>query len=147
MKSLTKVSLVFIGAFILIILQAQAQTSPFSSMKDPARYQYQLEELNSFLEGFDDGNSGQVSVEKDSIIIKYPEGQYCKFKVEDMADPVLSTRWSQINWDCLNESQCVETDWTDDGRDSGVMFSELGSVTIGDLMDLLQNFIAAYKGE
>jgi hypothetical protein len=139
---LTATCLLLIGLF-----ESQAQTSSFSTKKNPSRYQNQLEELNSFLEGFDQGNSGQISVENDFIIIKYPEGQYCKFKMEDMAAPVMEERWGQINWDCKNESLCVETDWNDDGKDSGVLFSELGSIVLGDLLGLLNSFIAAYNGK
>jgi len=147
MNALLKLYFATICFCVLGFSNTQAQSSSFSTKKDPARYEYQLSQLNAFLEDFDEGNSGQISVENDLIVINYPEGQYCKFKIADMADPVLDTRWNQISWDCINESPCVESTWTDDGRETGVMFSELLSTTTGDLMELLTDFIRAYKGK
>lgn len=126
---------------------SHAQTSSFSTKKNPDRYKSQLEQLNAFLADFNEGYYGQMAVEEGWVFIRFQEGKFSKFRVEDMADPVLDSRWGQINWDCKSESLCVETDWNEDGKESGILFSEIGSSGLEDLMELLNNFISVYKGK
>lgn len=115
------------------------------SDKNPERYENELKALNEFLEYFDDGSYGYMEVVDGFIVIRFKEGKYSKFRMEDMQEPVLYERWSQINWDCKNESDCVETDWNDSGKESGVLFSEFGSTEMGSLLELLNNFIKAFN--
>jgi hypothetical protein len=147
MGKIVKLTIVLICLFSLGILKSQAQTSSFATNKNPARFEYQLSELNALLEDFADGYFGKMEVVDGYVVIRFQEGKYSMFKVEDMAMPVLDERWGQVNWDCKNESLCVETDWNDEGKESGILFSELGSDSLDYLMELLNNFIAAYKGK
>lgn len=146
MKKMIKLITAIICFFTLGILQSQAQTSSFSTKKNPARFERQLGQLNALLEDFDDGFFGKMEVVDGYVIIRFQEGKYSKFRIEDMADPVLDERWGQVNWDCKNESLCVETDWNDEGKESGILFSDLGSDNLSYLTELLNDFIRAYKG-
>lgn len=111
------------------------------------RYENELKSLNAFLEDFDDGFYGYMEVVDDFVIIRFREGYYSKFRMQDMAAPVLYENWGQVNWDCKNESYCVETDWNDEGKETGILFSESGSIHLGYLVELLNNFIRAYNGK
>lgn len=112
-----------------------------------SRYAIELSKLNVFLEDFDDGYFSKIEVMDDYINISFREGNYSKFRVEDMASPVLDTRWDAVYWDCKNESLCVETDWNEDGKESGILFTETGSSNLEYLMELLNNFINAYNNK
>jgi hypothetical protein len=147
MKRLFQSILLVIGLLAMSFSASYAQTSSFSTKKNQDRYKYQLEQLNAFLADFKDGYYGQMAVEDGFVIIRYQDGYYSKFRIEDMADPELYTRWGQISWNCKNESLCVETDWNEAGKESGILFSDFGSIMLEDLMELLTNFINAYKGK
>jgi hypothetical protein len=146
MKNLSKVVAAIICILFFSISQSQAQTSSFATKKNPARFEAQLGQLNTFLEGFSDGYYGTMEVEGDFVIIRFPEGKYSKFKVEDLYDPVLEARFGQIYWDCIDGSLCVETDWNDEGSETGILFSDYGSDGLEELLSLLNDFIRAYRG-
>jgi hypothetical protein len=147
MKRIFQSILLVIGLLAMSFSASYAQTSSFSTKKNPDRYKDQLEKLNAYLADFKDGYYGQMAVEDGFVIIRYQDGDYGKFRIEDMADPELYTRWGQISWNCKNESLCVETSWNEEGRESGILFSDFGSPLIEDLMELLTDFIKAYKGK
>lgn len=115
------------------------------STKAVSDYSYELNKLNSFLENFEEGYYGYFEVKDGFVIIRFKEGNYSKFKMEDMAAPILDTKWGQVNWDCKNEVLCVETDWNEDGKESGILFTELGSSSLDYLMEILNDFIDAYS--
>jgi hypothetical protein len=130
--------------YCFTIVQANISTTNISNS---ILYEIELEKLNAFLEDFEDGFFGHMEVVDGFVIIHFKEGNYSKFKVEDMTAPVLDTKWGQINWDCKNGSLCVETDWNDEGKESGILFQEMGGSNLDYLMDLLNYFISAYNNK
>lgn len=144
MKKISKSQLVlfFFTAFYTLTFASEKSLN-FSANQD--KYSYQLEQLNYFLKDFNDGYYGYIEVVDGYIVIRFRDGNYSKFKIENMAAPEYDTTWDQITWDCKNESLCVETDWNDEGKESGILFSELGSYNMNYLYDLLNSFISAYK--
>lgn len=131
-----------LGLILACFLVLNAENS---STKAGSDYSYELNKLNSFLENFEDGYFGYFEVKDGFVIIRFKEGNYSKFKMEDMAAPILDTKWGQVNWDCKNEVLCVETDWNEDGKESGILFTETGSSNLDYLMELLNSFISAYN--
>jgi hypothetical protein len=142
MNTTTKLYGLTLGLFLTCFTMVNANI--FSTNTD-SRYQYELNQLNVFLEDFDDGYFSKIEVIDDYINISFKKGNYSKFRLEDMASPILDSRWGYIYWDCKNESLCVETDWNENGKESGILFVDSGSSNLDYLIELLNNFINAYN--
>lgn len=139
--------LLLFGLLWSVSLFADSGQYSFNQEDNAARYEAELNALNVFLEDFSDGYYGYIEVVDDFVVIRFQEGKYSKFKLADMADPVLDTKYDQISWDCKNSANCVLTDWNDEGVETGILFQEMGSINMDYLMDLLSNFISAYKAQ
>lgn len=144
MNTTTKIKVFAIGLILMSFTTIHAENLSYNSDN---RYTYELNKLNAFLEDFEDGYFGYMEVIDEYVYIRFQEGNFSKFRIEDMANPVLDTKWGQVNWDCKNESLCVETDWNEDGKESGILFQEMGGSSLDYLMDLLNNFISAYNNK
>lgn len=133
--------------FLFGVVYANTSQGYFTQDGNASRYASALSQLNALLEDFNDGYYGQVEVVDEYIIIRFQEGKYSKFKIADMADPVLDIKYDQVTWDCRNSSNCVLTDWNEEGVESGILFQEMGSSNLGYLLELLSNFISAYRSK
>lgn len=144
MPSLMKSFLLFFALGTVSIAYANVSNATASNS---LQYKDELKALNGFLEDFDDGFYGYIEVADNYIIIRFKEGNYSKFRLEDMAAPVVYEKWGQLNWDCKDENHCVETDWNENGKETGILFSQLGFDDWDYFLELLHKFIDAYRGK
>lgn len=138
-------NLLFSVLFLTNVALANASQETFNQDGDASRYEAALNELNEFLKDFDDGYYGYIEVVDDFIVIRFQEGKYSKFKIKDMAMPEWNDTYGQVTWDCKNSSNCVLTDWNDEGVESGILFQSFSDLDY--LMELLSNFISAYQSK
>ena len=107
-------------------------------------YQDELNDLNEYLKDISDGFYGQFEVKDNYVILNFKEGKYSKFKMQDMADPVIDNKYGQLHFDCKGDKYCVTTDWNEEGKETGLLFSDDGSFNLEDLYELLLNFKKTY---
>ena len=107
-------------------------------------YWQDLNKLNIYLKDISDGFYGQFEVKDHFIILNFKEGKYSKFKMQDMADPLIDSKYGQLHFDCKGEKYCILTDWNDEGKETGLLFTEDGSYNLEDLYELLLNFKKSY---
>jgi hypothetical protein len=139
------------GLLLLVVMIATccltySNSSPSISPYSP-QYEDELQALNEFLKDFDDGFYGYFEVKDGFIYLQFKEGKFSKFKLKDMAEPEVDRTYGQLNWDCKNDAYCVTTDWNEEGKETGILFSDPGSVSLDYLLELLTNFINAYSGK
>lgn len=103
-----------------------------------------LQKLNTYLKDISDGFYGQFEVKDNFIILNFKKGKYCKFKIQDMADPVIDKKYGQLNFDCIGNKYCVITDWNYEGEEIGLLFKNDGTYNLKDLYELLLNFKKSY---
>lgn len=137
----------FVLLFAIVIAEstlAVNKSTTVTANQNTSGYEKELAALNEFLKDFDDGFYGYFEVKDDFITLHFQEGKYSKFKLQDMAAPVVDRKYGQLTWDCKNENYCVTTDWNENGKETGILFSDPGSGSLDDLSELLTNFISAY---
>jgi len=59
-------------------------------------YQDELNDLNEYIKDISDGFYGQFEVKDNYVILNFKEGKYSKFKMQDMADPVIDNKYGQL---------------------------------------------------
>ena len=107
-------------------------------------YQDELNDLNEYIKDISDGFYGQFEVKDNYVILNFKEGKYSKFRMQDMADPVIDNKYGQLHFDCKGDKYCVTTDWNEEGKETGLLFSDDGSFNLEDLYELLLNFKKTY---
>ena len=128
-----------------ISVSAQSGDAPKQNPKTP--YQNELKALNAFLVDFEDGFFGYIEVVDGQIQIQFKEGKFSKFDLENMTEPELNETYGQVTWNCKDDDACVTTDWSEEGKETGILFSGSGSAELEYLMELLNGFIKAYRAK
>ena len=107
-------------------------------------YLNDLQKLNTYLKDISDGFYGQFEVKDNYVILNFKEGKYSKFRMQDMADPAIDNKYGQLHFDCKGDKYCVTTDWNEEGKETGLLFSDDGSFNLEDLYELLLKFKKTY---
>lgn len=123
---------------------------PVSKPNNTASYQLYLTKLNNYLKIFDGGYFGNFEVKDGYVILKMKSGNYCKFKMEDMENGKILSVLSDndlLKFQCKNNKECMETNWTSSKKDSYIGFSqEDNPIDYQPLALLLNNFRESYLG-
>lgn len=134
------IMLVIIG---MNVMSVSAQTGDPPKV-NPKHHENELNALNAFLADFDDGFFGYIEIVDGQIQIRFRDGKFSKFHLENMMEPELNETYGQVSWNCKDDGPCVTTDWSEDGKETGILFSGSGPADLEYLMELLNGFIKAY---
>ncbi|MBK9328802.1 MAG: hypothetical protein IPM95_05645 [Sphingobacteriales bacterium] len=124
-------------AFVLLLLCMQSiygQT-----------YKIHLEKINNYLKTFDNGYYGYLEIKDGYLYDRFPSGKYSKSEIKFLTNAYESEFRRKVTLDCTDKKECVYSTYTDSYHNS-IGFSTTTDFNTKELIDLLNAFLAAYKG-
>lgn len=115
-------------------------TTSSSSVK----YKAALDKVNNYLKTFDSGYYGYLEIKDGYLYDRFKSGKYSKVLISDLDKAVEETPNTKVVIKCSGSKECVFSTYTDSYHNQ-MSFSQDKSFNTKELIDLLNNLIAAYK--
>lgn len=119
-----------------------------NSSSSSSSYQTSLSKLNDFLKTFDNGFFGKLEVKDGYIFTRFKNGNFNKFKMQDMQDAVIDEANKKVIFKCKGDKYCQSTDWKENSNYYSHFYGD--NVTRDQLVklrDLLNTFKKDYLAD
>ncbi|MCB9032697.1 MAG: hypothetical protein H6553_02555 [Chitinophagales bacterium] len=116
-----------------------------SSNNKNTDYKTALNKVNKYLKTFDNGYYGYLEVKDGYLYDRFKSGKYSKAKIEDLGKAKEDTPNKKVVINCFSNQDCVYSTYTELYH-SQMTFSQTESFNTQELINLLNDFIKAYKG-
>ncbi len=113
---------------------------------DSKEYTTALNQLNEYMKTFDKVYYGSFKVDGGYLIGTFKSGDYSKSKISSLDKAVEATPNNKVIIQCKNGEACAFSTFTNSNH-SQLSLSQSSSFKTSELIDLINNFLAAYNSK